>query len=88
MAFKALDSYNYVVGPAKDGGYYLLGMTKFKTKVFHNKDWGTDTVLQDTLQDLVGESVYLLPERNDVDEYEDIRGNKVFEKFLKKTYDK
>ena len=88
MAFEALDRSNFVVGPASDGGYYLLGMTKFREDIFRNKAWGTDTVLQDTLEDLQGESVYLLPERNDVDVYEDIRGIDVFKKFLNKTYDK
>ncbi|MBT8206029.1 MAG: TIGR04282 family arsenosugar biosynthesis glycosyltransferase [Eudoraea sp.] len=88
MAFEALDKHDFVVGPASDGGYYLLGMTKFKEDVFLNKTWGTETVLQDTLQDLKGESVYLLPVRNDVDVYEDIRDNEVFKKFLKQTYDK
>ncbi len=88
MAFEALDRSSFVVGPASDGGYYLLGMTKFREDIFRNKAWGTDTVLQDTLGDLQGESVYLLPERNDVDVYEDIRGIDVFKKFLNKTYDK
>ena len=87
-AFQALDDHDFVVGPASDGGYYLLGMTKFKEDVFHNKEWGTETVLKDTLQDLKGESVYQLPVRNDVDVYEDIRDNEVFKKFLKQTYDK
>ena len=63
-------------------------MTIFREDIFRNKAWGTDTVLQDTLEDLQGESVYLLPERNDVDVYEDIRGIDVFKKFLNKTYDK
>ncbi|MBT8210168.1 MAG: TIGR04282 family arsenosugar biosynthesis glycosyltransferase [Eudoraea sp.] len=88
MAFKTLDKHDFVVGPASDGGYYLLGMSNYREEVFQNKDWGTETVLQDTLQDLKGESVYLLPVRNDVDVYEDIRDNEVFKKFLKQTYDK
>ncbi len=87
MAFKALERHHYVIGPAKDGGYYLLGMTKFNEAVFSNKDWGTETVFQDTLKDLQEESVYLLPVRNDVDIYEDIRDIEVFKKFLKQTYD-
>ncbi|MBT8296925.1 MAG: TIGR04282 family arsenosugar biosynthesis glycosyltransferase, partial [Maribacter sp.] len=37
-AFKALEQNEYVIGPAQDGGYYLLGMNKFNTAVFKNKD--------------------------------------------------
>ena len=36
-AFTHLDSTNYVVGPALDGGYYLLGMNALKNKLFENK---------------------------------------------------
>lgn len=82
-AFKALDDNNFVIGPAIDGGYYLMGMKKFKPEVFQNKDWGTPTVLQSTLEDLKGESLALLDAKNDVDHYEDIKDNAAFEPFLK-----
>ena len=49
-AFKQLDNHDIVIGPAQDGGYYLLGMKKLHLKVFKNKDWGTETVRQDTLK--------------------------------------
>lgn len=81
-AFEQLISNDYVVGPAEDGGYYLLGMKKMKAAIFQNKNWGTDSVLRETLADLKDSSVALLEEKNDVDYYEDIKDNVVFKKFL------
>lgn len=80
--FKALDQNDFVVGPAIDGGYYLLGMTRFKPELFENKDWGTATVLENTLANLKGESLALLEPKNDVDHYEDIKDNEAFTPYL------
>ena len=82
-AFSKFRDHNYVVGPAEDGGYYLLGMKFLKTELFQNKDWGTNTVLQNTLSDIKNEKVALLDEKNDVDYYKDIKDIKPFEPFLK-----
>lgn len=82
-AFKALDTHDLVIGPAADGGYYLLGMKYYLPQLFKNKAWGTATVLKDTLADLNNQKVALLETRNDVDYYEDIKGIKVFAPFLK-----
>ncbi|KAB7528255.1 DUF2064 domain-containing protein [Flagellimonas olearia] len=82
-AFSRLDDHDIVLGPAEDGGYYLLGMTTLKKEVFQDKTWGTDTVLSNTLQDLRSESVFMLPEKNDVDHYEDIKDIEAFQPFLK-----
>ncbi len=81
-AFLTLENNNFVVGPAQDGGYYLLGMKQLKTSLFKNKKWGTTTVLSDTLQNLTLEKVSILPEKNDVDYFDDIRDIAVFEKFF------
>ncbi|MGN7513002.1 MAG: TIGR04282 family arsenosugar biosynthesis glycosyltransferase [Allomuricauda sp.] len=82
-AFSKFKNHNFVVGPAEDGGYYLLGMTSLKVELFQNKDWGTNTVLSDTLSDLTDEKVALLKEKNDVDHYEDIIDIKAFAPFIK-----
>ena len=71
-AFDELENNDVVLGPAKDGGYYLLGMKKLHTSVFKNKNWGTETVREATLQDLIHQKVKLLEEKNDIDVYEDI----------------
>ncbi|PJC07249.1 MAG: glycosyltransferase [Flavobacteriaceae bacterium CG_4_9_14_0_8_um_filter_34_30] len=84
-AFKALETFEYVLGPSEDGGYYLLGMNHFNENLFKNKTWGTDTVLRDTLIDLKNEHLQLLEERNDIDVYDDIKDEPVFQQFLNKT---
>ena len=83
VAFSKMDDHDYVVGPAEDGGYYLLGMKSLNKTLFQNKAWGTDTVLSDTLKDMEGESIALLPEKNDVDHYDDIKDIGAFQPFLK-----
>ncbi|WP_281979580.1 TIGR04282 family arsenosugar biosynthesis glycosyltransferase [Tenacibaculum mesophilum] len=81
-AFEKLNSNDVVMGPAEDGGYYLLGMKKLHANIFQNKDWGTSTVRKDTLNDLQNESVHLLETLNDVDVFDDIKNNPVFNQFL------
>ena len=82
-AFNVLNQHDYVVGPAEDGGYYLLGMKRLKPALFQNKKWGTSSVLKDTLINLENESLQLLPQKNDVDYYEDIKDIEAFQPFLK-----
>ena len=81
-AFSTLEDNNFVIGPAQDGGYYLLGMKHLKPPLFKNKKWGTNTVLGDTLKDLELENLAILAEKNDVDYYEDIKDIAVFKKFF------
>jgi len=72
-AFDALDSHDITIGPAEDGGYYLLGMKTMHPDIFENKNWGTETVREDTLNDLKNQSIFLLEELNDIDLYEDLK---------------
>lgn len=82
-AFIALDENDYVIGPAEDGGYYLLGMTELNDQIFRNKDWSTSSVFQDTLKDLKNSRIKLLPTQNDIDVLDDIIDHPAFQKFLK-----
>jgi rSAM/selenodomain-associated transferase 1 len=82
-AFLALDKNDFVIGPAEDGGYYLLGMNSLEEKIFKNKNWGTATVKKNTLEDLMDKKVFLLAPLNDVDVFEDIEHHPAFQKFLK-----
>ncbi|KEZ92834.1 TIGR04282 family arsenosugar biosynthesis glycosyltransferase [Nonlabens ulvanivorans] len=83
-AFELLDSHDAVMGPAIDGGYYLLGFNKqVPANVFSNKEWGTETVQAQTLKDLKNLNYTLLEPRNDVDFYEDIKDVPAFQHFLK-----
>ena len=72
-AFLALNEHDYVLGPAADGGYYLIGMTQMNFEVFQNKDWGTSQVFEQTLQGLKEQKLALLEVRNDIDTFEDMR---------------
>ena len=80
--FKLLRENEAVIGPADDGGYYLLGLNTMIPEVFIGKEWGTETVLEDTLADLKNRSVAMLPARNDVDVLEDIKNIPAFRPFL------
>ena len=81
-AFKKLDTNDVVIGPALDGGYYLIGLKKMHPKIFDNKRWGSSTVRKDTLKNLEKVDVHLLPVLNDVDVIEDIEHHPAFTKFL------
>ncbi|MBZ0326766.1 MAG: TIGR04282 family arsenosugar biosynthesis glycosyltransferase [Altibacter sp.] len=81
-AFLQLEKHDVVIGPAEDGGYYLLGMKCLEQKVFSNKNWGTNSVLKATLHDLKNDLVFKLPLRNDIDVYEDLRDIEVFQPYL------
>ena len=87
-AFDALETTPLVIGPATDGGYYLLGMKELNSDIFQNKDWGTSTVLEATLKDLNDEKYVLLEERNDIDYFEDVKDVDVFQQFLPPYLDK
>ncbi len=82
-AFAELENSDYVIGPAADGGYYLLGMKSLNNEIFLNKNWGTNTVLKDTLNNLRHKKVKLLQIKNDIDVYEDLKDIDVFQTFLK-----
>ena len=78
QAFDGLDSFDFVLGPVPDGGYYLLGMKALETSVFHNIEWSTETVREKTLKRIAaaGKSYMLLPMLLDVDTEEDWRAVK------------
>jgi len=75
-AFALLDSCEYVLGPAEDGGYYLLGCRalSYEPSVFHDIAWGTSSVLQTTIERIAatGRTMALLPQRFDVDTGSDL----------------
>ncbi len=81
-AFASLQRVDAVIGPALDGGYYLIGFKKdsFTPEVFRDMPWGTETVLQQTIGVLKNHrrSVHLLPSWDDIDNLEDLK--KFFER--------
>lgn len=80
-AFRQLHSHSVVLGPAQDGGYYLLGMNRY-IDLFRNKAWSTENVFLDTLNEVKagGHSYALMPTLSDLDDLEDLQR-------LKKQYD-
>ena len=73
-AFDALATHPAVLGPAHDGGYYLLGMTAPLPGIFHDIPWSTAAVLPLTLARLHAAGLHpaLLDPLADVDEVEDL----------------
>ena len=73
-AFDAIGNDKVVIGPAKDGGYYLLGLHKNLPEIFKNIAWSTPKVFEQTtniLQHL--QCTYqLMPILNDIDEEKDL----------------
>lgn len=73
-AFDQLCNHNAVIGPAQDGGYYLLGMNELSSLFFKGKNWSTDEVFVSTIEDFEREKMTYaeLPVLNDVDTEKDL----------------
>lgn len=72
QAFTALDDYPIVLGPALDGGYYLIGLNAPCPALFEGIDWGTAAVLAQTLTRAQPLNVHQLPSLHDIDRPEDL----------------
>ncbi len=73
-AFAYLKSHDAVIGPAEDGGYYLLGMKQLYSELFEDINWSTNTVLNETQMKCTALQLdyCLLPVLKDIDEEKDI----------------
>lgn len=71
-AFRALDDVDCVIGPAHDGGYYLIGLNESAPHLFDGMDWGGEKMLEQTLSAAEGLAVKTLGVLGDVDLPEDI----------------
>jgi rSAM/selenodomain-associated transferase 1 len=76
-AFSSLDEGDAVLGPASDGGYYLIGFKAFSflPAVFHGIPWSTPFVYRGTIEVFhrSRSRVRTLPQWNDVDTLDDLR---------------
>ncbi len=76
-ALKALDDHDAVIGPARDGGYYLIGFRRetFLPDVFQGIEWSTNRVFAETVArfERLGKRVFLAPAWRDVDTPEDLK---------------
>ncbi|WP_417859958.1 TIGR04282 family arsenosugar biosynthesis glycosyltransferase [Winogradskyella sediminis] len=82
---KALEEHDVVFGPAEDGGYYLVGMSKMNANIFTNKPWSQPHLLTETLQELQKNnvSVSTLDTLNDIDTYEDLIASDFYKSNIK-----
>jgi hypothetical protein len=73
QAFGLLQAHEAVVGPAADGGYYLLGMTRVLPGIFHNMEWGAPDVYAETMRRLASANIKaaVLPILSDCDQPQD-----------------
>ncbi len=73
-AFSYLNRNDVLIGPAKDGGYYLLGMKKTHTFFFEDMEWSCNKVLEATISLCTKHNLQyeLLPQLHDIDEEKDI----------------
>ena len=74
QAFEALRDHDLVIGPALDGGYYLLGLAASQPLLFEDMEWGDEAVLARTLEraEAAGLRCFLLESLADVDRPEDL----------------
>jgi len=72
-----LESCDWVLGPAADGGYYLIGCraAAFDSAIFHGIEWGSARVFAETLAKIRAwqTSVAVLPLHSDIDVIDDLR---------------
>ena len=73
-AFDRLKEYDFVIGPANDGGYYLLGMNSLQPSIFENKAWSTSSVFSQTVDQIndLDKTVHILPRLSDIDTIGDL----------------
>jgi uncharacterized protein len=73
-ALQALEEHDVVIGPANDGGYYLLGLKKVYPALFEDIAWSTPAVYQQTIDVIKKNNLcfFPLPVLTDVDEEKDL----------------
>ena len=80
QAFIVLDANDVVLGPATDGGYYLLGCKKINPELWSGITWSSSSVLKETIQHCINKSLTysLLLELSDIDTLEDYKKHQSF----------
>jgi uncharacterized protein len=74
LAFDHLRTHDLAIGPAIDGGYYLMGLSRFIPELFVGVEWSTAQVLNQTVEiaNKLGLSIAYLPTLADIDRPEDL----------------
>jgi uncharacterized protein len=78
-AFEKLEKSEAVIGPSYDGGYYLLGLRRFSREIFHDIDWSTNLVFDQTMKKIRDEGLQstCLETLRDVDTVEDLSNDQL-----------
>ena len=69
-----------VFGPAEDGGYYLIGLSKSHLFIFDDKPWSQSNLLKETLSELESKNIKFatLVTLNDIDTFEDLKASEFY----------
>ena len=80
QAFSALERFDAVVGPATDGGFYLIGLNRIFPELFLDRQWSTPDVLRETTTILQRLAIpcELLSELSDIDTFDDLKKSKLW----------
>jgi rSAM/selenodomain-associated transferase 2/rSAM/selenodomain-associated transferase 1 len=84
-AFSALNTYDMVIGPSEDGGYYLIAFRRYVPELFVSIEWGTEAVFEKTMERAEQQNldVHVLGKLQDVDTPADIPvWDKVSDQFI------
>lgn len=73
-ALAGLKAADLVIGPSDDGGYYLIGMKNPAKFIFDFKQWGTESVLENTIREAGKHNlkIHFLPELSDIDTFKEL----------------
>ena len=76
QAFSDLEGNELVIGPAKDGGYYLIGMKNCHPEIFADIQWSTNSVYNTTIDKIESSALQYatLKVLSDIDDLEDLKG--------------
>ncbi len=81
QSFNHLKNNTVVLGPAQDGGYYLIGLSKMITFIFNNKPWSKPNLLENTINELKDKKIAFttLNTLNDIDTFQDLVTSKLYQ---------
>jgi rSAM/selenodomain-associated transferase 1 len=77
LAFRQLDHFDTVLGPTKDGGFYLLGMNSLYPEIFKVSGWGTARLTPGTLKTIqtLNKTCFMLSELAGIVTVDDLNEN-------------
>ena len=77
LAFRQLEHFDSVLGPTKDGGFYLLGMNDLYPELFKLSGWGTPDLAAETQNSIqkIGKTCFMLSELAGINTVEDLNEN-------------